>query len=103
MRIIDSNSVGHSGAPATGRAGEAQSIHSTTRKGSPARSASGDFDTVELSGSMKGVEATLQGEAASRAEKVQRLAAAVQGGTYQVDVQAVSSALVDEALSGGER
>jgi flagellar biosynthesis anti-sigma factor FlgM len=103
MRIIDSNSVGNCGTPATGRAGEAQSIHSTAKKGAPVRSGAGDFDTVELSGSMKGVEATLKDDAAARAEKVQRLAAAVQGGTYQVDAQAISRALIDEALSGGER
>ncbi len=48
-----------------------------------------------------GVSQILDAGAASRAGKVSRIAAAVQSGSYQVDSQAVSRAIVDDALTGG--
>ena len=46
------------------------------------------------------VSQMLDADAASRAEKIRRIAAALQSSAYQVDSQAVSRAIVDEALTG---
>jgi anti-sigma28 factor (negative regulator of flagellin synthesis) len=48
------------------------------------------------------VSPMLEPDAARRAEKISRIAAAVQSGTYPVDSPAVSRAIVDDALSGGD-
>jgi flagellar biosynthesis anti-sigma factor FlgM len=103
MRIIDSNSLGNCESLQTGRAGGAQSSSAASRNGSTGKSGTGDVDTVELSGSNSRVAEALRADSASRAQRVQELVAAVQAGTYEPDVYAVSSALVDEAIGGGER
>jgi flagellar biosynthesis anti-sigma factor FlgM len=98
MRIIDSNSLGSCASNATGRTGQTQGVQESARKNGADRSGQSQSDTVELSGSSKSVDAAWNAYAASRAQRVQQLAAAVQGGTYEPDAGAVSSKMVDEAL-----
>jgi flagellar biosynthesis anti-sigma factor FlgM len=98
MRIIDSNSLGNCASTATNRAAETQTANSSSKKSGAAQRGAADCDTVELSGSMNAVTAAGSEYATSRAERIRELTAAVRSGTYEPDVQAMSSRMVDEAL-----
>jgi flagellar biosynthesis anti-sigma factor FlgM len=95
MRINDSNSLGSSVPAQTGKTGQ---VTSGSRNGSGAsRSATGD--SVEISGFTGRISEALQAADSSRSAKVSRISAEISSGTYKVDAMAVSSALVDRAIS----
>jgi flagellar biosynthesis anti-sigma factor FlgM len=100
MRIDNSNpgpvSVGQT-APAT----ETQAAGSAA-KSAETSSSSPSADGVQLSKFAGSLSQIMQSDSANRSQRVAQLAAAVQSGTYQVDPQAVSRALVDHAISAGQ-
>jgi len=61
----------------------------------------GDSDQIELDDRRRVVNEALTADAAAREAKVQRLAAEVQAGTYQVDAQELSRAIVSDMIAGG--
>ncbi len=97
MKIVDLNQLGIGGAAA----------HETTsteaaggRRGGPgaAGSAHGQ-DHAEVSGLAGKLAEATSAEAAQRATRVERLRAAVDQGTFQVDAKAVSQGIVKDALA----
>jgi flagellar biosynthesis anti-sigma factor FlgM len=99
MRIVDTNQPGNTIPLQSGRTGATRPVPAGESNGSSGK-VSQNSDSIELSGLSGRVSQTLQADSASRAEKVNQIAAAVQSGTYQVDAKAVSKAIVDHALSG---
>jgi anti-sigma28 factor (negative regulator of flagellin synthesis) len=57
---------------------------------------------VEISGLSGRIAETLEDQAGSRAQRIGTLTVALQAGTYKVDSQALSRALIDQALSAGK-
>ena len=99
MRIDNSNP----GAAALGQTApttETQAA-SSTKKGSGASSSSA-ADGLQLSKFAGSLSQIMESDSANRSQRVAQLAAAVQSGTYKVDPQAVSRALVDHAISAGQ-
>ena len=66
------------------------------------KSSAADTDRVELSSFTGRISQTLAADSASRAQRVAQLKNAVQSGTYKADAQAVSRALVDQAIAAGK-
>jgi flagellar biosynthesis anti-sigma factor FlgM len=100
MRIDNSNP----GAAALGQTApttETQAA-SSTKKGSGAASSSSSADGLQLSKFAGSLSQIMESDSANRSQRVAQLAAAVQSGTYKVDPQAVSRALVDHAISAGQ-
>ncbi len=104
MRIVDSTTVGNAAPAQTGRTGALQSIDSAGKHASALTKGSSATDSVQLSGFADRLSQTLQTAAASRAQRISELTAAVRSGTYQADAQAISRSMVSQALSsGGEK
>jgi flagellar biosynthesis anti-sigma factor FlgM len=101
MRIVDTNQAGNSSPAQTGRTGATRPVDSTGSKNSGSGKVSQSGDSVQLSGFSGKVSQSLQTDASARAQKVAQVAAAVKSGTYKVDAQAVSRAIVDHAIAGG--
>lgn len=97
---IDNSSCGKTGLEQTTRAAETQSTGSSA-KGKGAQSSTSQTDGLQLSSFAGTLSKVLQSDSTGRSQRVAQLAAAVQSGTYQVDPQAVSRAIVDHAISGG--
>jgi flagellar biosynthesis anti-sigma factor FlgM len=98
MRIQDNSS--NVGASALGQTAQTQATGSTS-KGSAAQSSATE-DGVDLSTFAGSLSKIMQSDSASRAQRVSQLTAAVRSGTYQVDPQAVSRALVDHIVSSSQ-
>ena len=101
MRIVDTTSLGNTTPAQTGRTGELRSIDSGGKPGSVPRKGSSATDTVQLSGFTDRLAQTMQEAAASRAQRVTQLTAAVRSGSYQADAKAVSHDLVSQAIASG--
>ena len=84
-----------SGASEVSRAQDVS--RSTPGSQKPASGGSGE-DSVEISS----VSSTLSAQSSDRAARVAQLAAAYQGGNYQVNSMDVSKALVNNALQSGK-
>lgn len=95
MRIQDNTNAGPA---ALGQTAPAQAAASTP-KGSTTQSSSPTGDGLELSNLAGSLSKIMQSDSASRAERVAQLTAAVRTGTYQVDPQAVSRAMVDHIVA----
>jgi flagellar biosynthesis anti-sigma factor FlgM len=104
MRINDTNGlgngVGNLGATQTGRS-ESPSVVSPGKSGSGSGKTGSSSDRVELSSFTGRMSQTMQADAASRAQRVSQIAAAVRSGTYKVDSMAVSKAIIDQAVASG--
>ena len=98
MRIQDNSNVGPA---ALGQTAPAQGANSTA-KGSTVQPSSQTADGLELSNLAGSLSKIMQSDSASRAERVAQLTAAVRAGTYQVDPQAVSRAMVDHIISASQ-
>jgi flagellar biosynthesis anti-sigma factor FlgM len=100
MKIIDNLSLSGSNAAQAGRTAGSGAVdrsrHADTPKAAPAASG----DQVRLSGLSGKIGSAMNADAAQRAAHVAKLTAAVRGGTYKVDAQALSSAMVSESLGG---
>ena len=100
MQIYDQNPIGPSGTQSertqetqkSGRAGGSKSVAGGTDKSS---------DHVEFSSTLGRLSRTLNTFEASRASRVQALAAQFQAGNYRVDASATSRSMVSDALSSG--
>jgi len=98
MKIYDQNILGTS-ASQTGRAQEAQNAgRASGSKGAGAK-ADASGDQVEFSGSLSRLSRTLGNFEASRAERVEALAAQFQTGNYRPDPAGTSRGMISEALS----
>lgn len=97
---IESNPVGQSATPPSGRAAETQPVQAPAQGSGEEKT--GDVDRVEISGLASRVAETLEDQAGPHAERIDALSADVQAGTYQLDSQALSHALIDQALSAGK-
>ncbi len=101
MRIDNSNP----GTPALGQtapAAETQAAGSTTKSTGTSAPSSSAADGLQLSKFAGSLSQIMQSDSANRSQRVAQLAAAVQSGSYKVDPQAVSRALVDHAISAGQ-
>jgi flagellar biosynthesis anti-sigma factor FlgM len=101
---IDNGNPGPGALGQTARPNETQAASSTTK--SPAIPSSSSStpaaDGLELSKFAGSLSQIIQSDSASRSQRVAQLAAAVKSGSYQIDPQAVSRALVDHAISAGQ-
>lgn len=95
MRVHDQNLTGTSAASA-GAAAEAQRAGRAT---AGQVSATARFDRVELSGAVGTISRALTADSASRAGRVQQLAAQYQSGRYQPDAASTSRAMISDALA----
>ena len=100
MRIVDNNNIGNTALSQTARAAETQPSGSTGK--GTAAAASSSSDGIQISQFAGKLSKVLESDSASRSQRVDRLAAAVQSGTYKVDAHAVSRAIVDHAISSGQ-
>ncbi|MBM3746375.1 MAG: flagellar biosynthesis anti-sigma factor FlgM [Acidobacteria bacterium] len=106
MRVPDLYGVGDAdaGQSAATQASKARQAEQVTPKGAqadPAARAARESDQVQLSDLTERLSQMLGTSDPDRAARLERLAAEVQSGKYQVDAAAVSRKLVDEALRGG--
>jgi flagellar biosynthesis anti-sigma factor FlgM len=101
MRIVDTNQSGNIAPAQAGRTGATRGVNPAGSKGAGGGKISQSGDSVQLSEFSGLVSNSMETQAATRAQKVSQIAAAVQSGTYKVDAQAVSRAIVDHAISGG--
>ncbi len=95
MRIEDNNNA----TAALGQTAPAQAPNSTAKGGAVTPQSSDATDGLDLSNFTGSLSRIMQSDSVSRAQRVAQLAAAVQSGTYQVDPQAVSRAIVDHIVS----
>jgi anti-sigma28 factor (negative regulator of flagellin synthesis) len=98
MRIVDNNSPANMPLGQTGRAAETQATGSTGKSGSIAPS-TGATDGLQLSRFTGALNQAIQGDSATRSQRVAQLSAAYKSGSYHVDPAAVSRAIVDHAIS----
>src|SRR5205809_7534387 len=98
MRIVDNNNIGNTALGQTARTAETQPGGSTGKGSAKVSSATDGIQISQFTGTLSKV---LESDSTSRAQRVERLAAAVRSGTYQVDPMAVSRAIVDHAISTG--
>ena len=94
MRIEDRNGVAEASAS---RTAEVEQARSASGKGSAFNSRLGG-DSVELSGTSVAVGSFNS----ARDARLQQLTKAVQSNSYSINPAAVSRALVDETLAGGQ-
>lgn len=100
MRIDDnSNNTAALGQTA----GTAQTpLGNSTSKAGGSSSPASDADGLQLSTFAGSLSRIMQSDSASRADRVAQLTAAVRSGTYQVDPQAVSRAMVDHIVASSQ-
>ena len=101
MRIVDSTNLGNTVPAQTGRTGALQSIDQAGRNATTLRKSSSITDSVQLSGFADRLSQSMQAAAASRAQRIGELTAAVRSGTYHVDAKALSHSMVSQAISSG--
>ncbi len=96
---IDDRQLTENQAAQSGKAAQAQSIarQQETKPGGP--NSLGGSDQVQLSGLLEGLSRALEAADAERSAKVERLEGEYQSGNYRVDSQAVSRAVLAEALA----
>jgi len=98
MKVVDRNLNG--GSPVeSGRTQESQRASTTT--GSAASSQAGGGDQVEFSQTLGSLARAMSTFNASRASRVQALAAQYQSGTYQANSHATSRMMIAHALTAG--
>ncbi len=95
MRIQDNSNLG---AAALGQTAPTEGPNSAS-KGGKVQSSSQSSDGLQLSNLAGSLSKIMQSDSASRAGRVAQLTAAVRSGTYQVDPQAVSRAMVDHIVA----
>lgn len=98
MQIDNSSCNSSSALNQTTQAAEAQT-NGTSAKAKGAQGSTSQTDGLQLSNFAGTLSQVLQSDSSSRSQRVAQLAAAVQSGTYQVNAQAVSKAIVDHAVS----
>ncbi|MGH9719662.1 MAG: flagellar biosynthesis anti-sigma factor FlgM [Bryobacteraceae bacterium] len=94
MKIHDRSQPGTGATQGTGRT---EAVESQGTAG--VRRGRVEGDSAELSGLAGKVAETITGESPERLARLESLRAVVASGRYQVDAQAVSKKLVDEALA----
>ena len=99
MRIYD-QSLTSTAAAESGRSQETQKAATASHTGD---GGSGSGDRVELSSALTSVSRAMASYHTDRAAKVQALTEQFQSGRYQPDSQAVSQAMVGEALAAGAK
>jgi anti-sigma28 factor (negative regulator of flagellin synthesis) len=102
MRIYDVNLTGSSAAE-SGRAQEPQRSDRAGSTKAGGSGASGTGDRVEFSSTLGRLSQALSSDKSTRADRVQRLAAKYQSGSYQPDSTATSKGIVAEAVAGGAK
>jgi flagellar biosynthesis anti-sigma factor FlgM len=102
MRIVDNNTPGTPATDQTTRTNATQVPGSATKE-TAAPSSTPTPDGLQLSRFAGTLSRVMQSGSESRSEKVAQLAAAVKSGTYQDDAAAVSRAIVDHAISAGQK
>ncbi|MGB9454696.1 MAG: flagellar biosynthesis anti-sigma factor FlgM [Bryobacteraceae bacterium] len=99
MKVVDRNLS--SGSPVeTGRTQETQRASITAGSGAATRA--GGEDQVEFSNTLGSLARAMSTFNASRASKVQALAAQYQSGAYRADASTTSRAMIAHALAGGD-
>jgi anti-sigma28 factor (negative regulator of flagellin synthesis) len=98
MRIVDNNSPANMPLGQAGRTAETQATGSTGKSGSNAP-LPGGTDGLKLSRFTGTISQAIQGDSATRSQRVAQLSAAYKSGSYHVDPAAVSRAIVDHAIS----
>ena len=96
MRIEDNNTTAALGQ--TAGSAQTQPANSTTKSNGTSSSPSA-ADGLQLSTFAGSLSRIMQSDSANRSQRVAELAAAVRSGTYQVDPQAVSRAMVDHIIA----
>src|SRR5947208_27066 len=100
MRVYDQNLTG----PSIDQAGKAQETQRTAGSGSSrAAGTSGSEDRVEFSNTLETLSRVIGADDASRAERVDQLAAQYAAGAYQPDSPATSRGMMAEAFAAGGR
>ncbi len=100
MRVYDRNPAGAAAAE-TGKTQESGKADAAGSRSS-SRSGAGGGDRVELSGTLERLSRALGESGNQRAQRVESLAAVYAAGQYRADPNAVSKAMVSEALVSGE-
>jgi len=95
MRIEDNSNLS---TTAPGQTAPSQAASPASKSGS-AQAATEAADGLQLSNFAGSLSKIMQSNSATRADRVAQLTAAVRSGTYQVDPQAVSRAIVDHIVS----
>lgn len=97
MKVYDLNLTG------AAELGPSQEVQRTPQQnGQTARaSSSAADDHVELSNTLSSLARAMSSYSDTRTAKVQALAAQYQSGSYKVDSQATSRAMITDALAGG--
>jgi flagellar biosynthesis anti-sigma factor FlgM len=98
MKVNEHSSSGSSIPLQNGRADQTNGVSPSTRSGSASKVTGGRSDQVEISGLIGQISQGLEAGEGSRAEHVNRIAAAVQSGSYQVDSRELSRSIVNDAL-----
>lgn len=96
MRIDDNSNLT---APLGQTAGTTPAQPATSAKTGGASSSASASDGLQLSRFAGSLSQVMQNDSASRSQRVAQLQAAVRSGTYQVDPQAVSRAMVDHIVA----
>lgn len=98
MKINDQNALVGGASAQTTKADQVRGLgHGDKNAG--IKSTSSSSDVMDLSGLASRISSALESSDTSRAERVNRLAQMVQSGSYQIDTQAISSKMIDDALS----
>lgn len=98
MRINDRNQLGSTGAASETSGADATDGRSAERA---RQERLAEQDRTELSSLAQPLAETLTGQSTSRVGRIEELKAAVAAGNYQADAQAVSGAIVNDALAAG--
>ena len=98
---IDNNNGNTAALGQTTGAAQTQLGNAPSKAGG-ASSAAPDADGLQLSGFAGSLSRIMQSDSVSRAQRVAQLTAAVRSGTYQVDPQAVSRAMVDHIVASSQ-
>ena len=100
MKIVDRNQLGLGGAGSVDGSGSTEGAGG--RRDAAAASAAGSSqDRAEVSGLAGKLADATASAAVERTSHVEKLRAAVAGGSYRVDALEVSRGVVKEALAGG--
>lgn len=97
MKVNDAT-LNQTSASQLGRAAGADQAGSSGGRGG-ASQAAGDADQVQLSDFYSQLLTKANSPSPDQSARLQQLSAAVRGGTYNVDAAALSSRIVDDALS----
>lgn len=101
MNIIDNLDLSGSNAAQAAKTAASGAVERGRRADTQKTSPTASGDQVRLSGLSGKIADTMNADAAGRASRVAALSAAVRGGTYRVNVRALSGAMINESLAGG--